>query len=84
MSQQKSGVPMDMPPAGQKSPKKHGFPWTCLRRVKNPKQIRGSHGHASGGSKIPKKSGVPMDMPPAGQKSQKNTSLDLLWFNSPI
>ena len=48
----KSGVPMDVPPAGQKSPKNQGFPWTCLRRDKNPKQIRGSHGH----------------MPPAGQK----------------
>ena len=67
MSPKKSGVPMDMPPAAQKSPK-----------------VTGSHGHASGGSKIKKTSGVPMDMPPAGQKSQKNTSLDLLWFNSPI
>ena len=53
MSQKKSGVPMDMPPAGQKFPKKQGFPWTCLRRVKNPQKVRGSHGHASGGSKIP-------------------------------
>ena len=36
-----------------------------------PKQVKGSHEHASGGSKIQKKSGVPMDVPPAGQISLK-------------
>ena len=46
---------MDMPPAGQNFPKKQGFPWTCLRRVKRLKKNRGSHGHASGGSKVSKK-----------------------------
>ncbi len=49
----KSGVPMYVPPAGQKSPKGNGFACMCLRRVKNPRKVMGSHECASGGSKIP-------------------------------
>ena len=43
----------------------------------SPKKVRGSHGHASGGSKIPKKAGVPMGMPPAGQKFQKTSGVPM-------
>ena len=38
MYPKKSGVPMDTPPAGQKSLKSHGFQCSCLRRVKNLKK----------------------------------------------
>ena len=43
--------------------------------IMSPKKDRGSHGHASGGSKLPQKTGVPMDMPPAGPTSQKKQGL---------